>query len=177
MIKNKRDFIEYIKEDSIVNKISSGPRKYFSVIFKFLYCLRKVEYYQNTNNNGIAFFFWDYMLRHYSVKTGITISPNCFGKGLYIPHYGCIIVNSSARFGDYCIVQCGVNVSEGVKGGNRIYIGAGAKILIDVSLADDIIIGANAVVTKSFLEPNIVLAGLPAGKISNKGMSSNRNKI
>ena len=38
-----------------------------------------------------------------------------------------------------------------------IYLGAGAKLLIGVHLADNIIVGANAVVTKSFEENNIVI--------------------
>lgn len=32
--------------------------------------------------------------------------------------------------------------------GNRVYIGAGAKILGPLSIGDDAIVGANAVVTK-----------------------------
>lgn len=58
-----------------------------------------------------------------------------------------------------------------------IYLGAGSKLLIGVNLADNIIVGANAVVTKSFNEPNIVLAGIPARKISEKGMKSGRTKV
>ena len=58
-----------------------------------------------------------------------------------------------------------------------IYLGAGAKLLIGVHLADNIIVGANAVVTKSFEENNIVIAGIPAKKISNKGTKSGRLKI
>lgn len=56
-----------------------------------------------------------------SEKLGITIGPNCFGKGLYIPHYGSIVVNGTAKFGDNCIIQNGVNVSEGVVCGG-VYI-------------------------------------------------------
>ncbi len=41
--------------------------------------------------------------------------------------------------------------------------------LIGVHLADHIIVGANAVVTHDFTEKNIVLAGVPAKKISNRG--------
>lgn len=58
-----------------------------------------------------------------------------------------------------------------------IYLGADSKLLIGVNLADNIIVGANAVVTKSFNEPNIVLAGIPARKISDKGMNSGRIKV
>ena len=61
--------------------------------------------------------------------------------------------------------------------GGGIYLGAGSKLLIGVNLADNIIVGANVVVTKSFNEPNIVLAGIPARKISEKGMNSGRKKV
>lgn len=87
------------------------------------------------------------------------------------------MVNGTAKFGDNCIIQNGVNVSEGVVCGGNIYLGAGAKLLIGVHLADNIIVGANAVVTKSFEENNIVIAGIPAKKISNKGTKSGRLKI
>lgn len=122
-------------------------------------------------------FIYSRRLQSLSERLGITIGPNCFGKGLYIPHYGSIVVNGTARFGDNCIVQNGVNVSESVVCGEGIYLGAGSKIMIGVHLADDIIVGANAVVTKSFNEPNIVLAGIPAKKISDKGMKSGRIKV
>lgn len=52
--------------------------------------------------------------------------------------------------------------------GNNIYIGAGAKIIGNIYLADDCVIGANAVVTKSVLEPGSVLVGVPAKVIGKK---------
>jgi serine O-acetyltransferase len=50
-----------------------------------------------------------------------------------------------------------------------VYIAPGAKIYGAIEIADNIAIGANAVVNKSFLEPNITIAGVPARKISDKG--------
>lgn len=126
---------------------------------------------------GVIKAFASYKLRRISLKTGITISPNTFGKGLYLPHYGCVVINGKARFGDYCIVQCGVNVSEDVQCGDYIYLGAGAKLLIGVQLQSGTIVGANAVVNKSFDEENVVLAGIPAKIVSNRGMLSGRKKI
>lgn len=131
----------------------------------------------NTNSSKFLIFLYRRRLLALSERLGITIGPNCFGKGLYIPHYGSIVVNGTAKFGDNCIIQNGVNVSEGVVCGGGIYLGAGAKLLIGVHLADNIIVGANAVVTKSFEENNIVIAGIPAKKISNKGTKSGRLKI
>ena len=49
-----------------------------------------------------------------------------------------------------------------------MYIGVGVVIIGDVEIADNIVIGANAVVNKSFLEPGITIAGVPARKISDK---------
>ena len=44
----------------------------------------------------------------------------------------------------------------------------GAKVLGGITIADDIKIGANAVVTKSFNEPGITIVGIPAHKLERK---------
>lgn len=49
--------------------------------------------------------------------------------------------------------------------GNNVDIGFGAILIGKIKIADGIKIGANSVVTKSFLEPNITIAGVPAKKI------------
>ena len=46
--------------------------------------------------------------------------------------------------------------------GNNCWIGMNAIILPGVELADHVIVGAGAVVTKSFLTPYIIIAGNPA---------------
>lgn len=51
--------------------------------------------------------------------------------------------------------------------GNYVFIGMGTIILPGVTIADHIIIGAGSVVTKSFLEPGVVIAGNPAKIIGN----------
>lgn len=53
--------------------------------------------------------------------------------------------------------------------GDNVYIGPGAKIYGKIKISDNIVIGANAVVGRSFEEPNICIAGAPAHKISDKG--------
>ena len=117
------------------------------------------------------------MLYKLSLRTGFSIGLNSFGKGLYLPHHGCVVVNSLAKFGDYCVVQCGVNISEKVIGGNHCYLGAGAKLVIGAKIGNDVIVGANAVVTKVFSEDNVVLAGVPARVVSDKGFASQRKAI
>lgn len=173
MIKNKKDYVDFLRADKKANKF--GKLCFLSPIYRYLRLLRMAEYYYNCNKllKPLVYF----LFKHESIKNGITIGLNCFGKGLYIPHYGCIVVNSNARFGADCVIQCGTNVSDKVVGGNHIYLGAGAKILTGVKIANDVIVGANAVVTKSIHEENTVWAGIPAKKISDKGFASNRDFI
>lgn len=178
MIGSRQDLRQYIQADLKANKKSS---KYSSLLYcrmrgeynlLFLLYLRRLEYVRNCQKGllqKINGFIVGRRLRHWSAFTGISIQPNSFGRGLYLPHWGSIVVNGTARFGDDCVVQNGVNVSDHVRGGNHLYLGAGAKILSDVELADDIIVGANAVVNKSVSTPNVVVAGVPASIVSEKG--------
>lgn len=52
--------------------------------------------------------------------------------------------------------------------GNNVYIAPGAKIFRDIIIGDNTIIGANAVVNKSFPEGNITIGEIPSRIISQK---------
>jgi serine O-acetyltransferase len=179
MIHDKKDLRDYLSADKKANMISGYISERLSPTWRYIKCLRHSEYYQNRPKNLYTEMMrklYRYKLMKLSVKTGITIPINTFGKGLYLPHYGSIVVNASARFGDYCVVQNGINISEHAGGGNHIYIGAGAKIMAGVKIADYVIVGANAVVTRSIDRQNVVVAGVPAKIISDKGFK-NRTKV
>ena len=51
--------------------------------------------------------------------------------------------------------------------GDSLDLGIGAKIIGNVTLGNNVRVGANAVVTKSFVEDDIVLVGCPAHKMNN----------
>ena len=53
--------------------------------------------------------------------------------------------------------------------GNRVWVGSGAKIIGPIKIADDVVIGANAVVCKDITEPNTTWVGAPAKKVSDTG--------
>ena len=97
-----------------------------------------------------------------------------FSGGLRINHYGLIVVNSEAKIGEWCDIHQGVNIGQNIeKGsvpilGNNIWIGPGAKIFGKIMIGDNTMIGANAVVSKSFEEGNCRIAGNPAKVISNE---------
>lgn len=94
-----------------------------------------------------------------------------FSGGLRINHYGLIIVNGNAKVGDWCDIHQGAHIGQNVAGevptlGDNIYIGPGAKIFGKVVLGNNMMIGANSVVTKSFENGHCKIAGVPAKIIS-----------
>lgn len=186
MISNYQEFRFYIHADMAVNCAPVG-RQWKSLIkcwlnadcnLLYLHILRRTEFVLNCLTGwkkDFLLFLLKRRLHKLSVMTGIYIPPNTFGKGLFIPHWGAIVVNDNARFGENCVIQNCVNVSEGVVGGNHIYLGAGSKVMMGVHIADDVIVGANAVVTKSIETPNVVVAGVPARMISEKGFRDRKS--
>jgi serine O-acetyltransferase len=99
---------------------------------------------------------------------GFTIPPNTIGPDLKLPHYGTIVIHNNARIGSNARINVDVVIGENNGPdnvpiiGNNVVIEAGAKIYGKILIADDIHIGANSVVNKSFIEPNCVIAGIPA---------------
>jgi serine O-acetyltransferase len=180
MIKSKQDYRYYLEADRIaLGKKRKKPMLFFDEVWVFQRLLRKVEYYKNCKNSSFYRPYYYYLyLKFYllSLFLGFHIKPNVFGPGLSISHPGTIVVNGSARVGANCRIHVCTVIgtkagSEDVtpKIGNNVYIGPGAKIFGDIVIADGIAIGANSVVTRSFTEPNIGIAGVPARKINDKG--------
>lgn len=86
------------------------------------------------------------------------------------------MVNDNVRVGAFCDIHQGVNIGQ--QGdladdvptiGDNVWIGPGAKLFGRIHIADECVIGANAVVNKDFLERGTTIAGIPAKKISDKG--------
>jgi serine O-acetyltransferase len=106
--------------------------------------------------------------RFTEITTGISIPAQAkIGKGLRIHHFGGVIIHSAAVIGECCTVYHGVTLGDrggwgGVpRVGNRVLIGAGAKLIGEIVIGDDCIIGANAVVHISVPAEHIAV-GVPA---------------
>jgi serine O-acetyltransferase len=99
--------------------------------------------------------------------TGIEIHPGAkIGKRLVIDHgVGCVI-GETAEIGDDCIIFHGVTLGglkfDPVKRhptvGNKVLIGAGAKVLGPIKIGDGARIGANAVVMKEVSAGGTIVA-------------------
>lgn len=101
---------------------------------------------------------------------GILIGAKAkIGRRLIIEHFGSIIIHGSCEIGDDCIIRQGVTIGnrqldrplDAPKLGSRVNVGAGAKILGNVVVGDDVDIGANAVVINDVPSFHIAV-GVPA---------------
>ena len=71
----------------------------------------------------------------------------------------------------------GTNISDGVVGGDQVYIAAGAKIVRNISIADHVIIATNAAVVKDINEAGIMVCGVSAKKISGNSFYRSDDKV
>lgn len=101
---------------------------------------------------------------------GITIGSTArIGRRLSIEHHGGIVIHGAATLGDDVLIRHGVTVGNAGAAdpfgaphiGNRVEIGAGAKILGRITIGDDARVGANAVVIKD-VPAGAVVGGVPA---------------
>jgi serine O-acetyltransferase len=129
--------------------------------------------------------FWSALARPFTalaqklaeVVTGISIPWQCeIGDGLYIGHYGSIILAPEARIGHNCSlaqnVTIGMAPSNEGRGaptvGNRVFIGAHSVLVGRITIGDDAVICAGAVVNKS-VPARAVVMGNPARVVSYDG--------
>jgi serine O-acetyltransferase len=106
--------------------------------------------------------------RFIEMTTGISIPAEAtIGKGLRIHHFGGIILHSGVILGEHCTIYHGVTLGDrGGHGGaprvgHRVLIGAGAKLIGEIKVGDDCVIGANAVVHTSVPAQHLAV-GVPA---------------
>ncbi|RKT44269.1 serine O-acetyltransferase [Thiocapsa rosea] len=115
------------------------------------------------------------------IMTGIDLPCEVqLGRRFLIEHFGGIIISGDAVFGDDCVVRNGVTVGlrhRGVRGapviGDRVDIGAGAKVLGPIRIGKDVAIGANAVVIQD-VPDGCLAVGVPARIISRGDATSIR---
>lgn len=179
-LENFEEFKYYVKSDlyryMTSSNIRSFLRAYFIPGFKYTFWLRVCQWCKSTNKT-LLFFIARILLRHYSFKYGIIIPyQTSVGRGLYIGHFSCIVINESAIIGKNVNISQGVTIGEKNGGssagspiiGDAVYIAAGAKIVGKCFIGNRVLIGANSVVTKD-IEDNSVVVGIPARIISDKG--------
>ena len=103
--------------------------------------------------------------------TGVEIHPGAqIGRRFFIDHGMGVVIGATAVVGDDVMLYHGVtlggrSLARGTKRhptvGDRVTIGAGARVLGDIEIGDDVQIGANSVVVKP-VPAGAVATGIPA---------------
>ena len=109
--------------------------------------------------------------------TGIEIHPGAqIGQGLFIDHGTGVVIGETAIVGNNVTLFQGVTLGGTGKEtgkrhptlGNNIVVGAGAKVLGNITIGDNSYIGSNAVVVKS-VPANSTVVGVPGHLVKQEG--------
>lgn len=149
--------------------INVAPGIQFSVVF------RSCQYFRKRNR--LLFYFFYLWLRRIKYKFGYDISYRTkIGKGLYIGHFGGIVIHGDAEIGEFCNLSQGMTIGILIRGnaagvptiGDRVFMGPGSAILGGIKIGDDVLIGTNSVVTFDCPNKSVIAAGRST-IISDKG--------
>lgn len=171
---NKRKYVELIKADEKFNVSFRGDgfnsmrdcKKVYPHETKAIILYRK--YQANIGN------FWGVLygrkLNRFCLKTGIDFAwnPN-IGRGLLIGHWGRIVMNGDAKFGDEIMLTHNVTIGRDIRGkragvptfGNKICIRTNSTVVGNITIGDDVLIAPNTFVNFDVPSHSVVI-GNPA---------------
>lgn len=139
----------------------------FVRMWKYIRTLRIAEYHLNSNHK-IRFAVYHRRKHYLGNKLGFEIPENCVGKGLTIYHISPIIINDKVRIGNDFKVSGNFCAGHAKAGGgapvigDNVNAGWGSCVIGDVTVADDVILGAGCVVVDSIEHKGACVAGVPA---------------
>jgi serine O-acetyltransferase len=147
--------------------------------FRFTCYLRWVAHFAPRKRGlGILGYLYSRELyNHYRFKYGFDISPTCnIGPGLYIGHFGGVVISPFAVLGSNINIAQGVTIgaeSRGVRKGapvleDRVWIGANAILVGHITIGHDALIAPGAYVNFDVPPMSIVL-GNPGKIVSQSG--------
>lgn len=155
--------------------------------FRFTYYLRKVTHYARTKR-GLGFFGYIYnriLLHHYRMRYGFDISPAAMiGPGLYIGHFGGVVISPYAVLGQNINIAQGVTIgstSTGPRIGapsieDRVWIGANAVLVGKITIGREALIGPGAYVFFDVPSGAVVL-GNPGIVVARTGSAGYVNNV
>ncbi|AUC61876.1 serine O-acetyltransferase CysE [Cyanobacterium sp. HL-69] len=113
--------------------------------------------------------------------TGIEIHPGAqLGNGVFIDHGMGVVIGETAILGDYCLIYQGVTLGGTGKDtgkrhptlGENVVVGAGAKVLGNLSIGNNVRIGAGSVVLRD-VPSECTVVGIPGRIVYRSGAKVN----
>ncbi len=116
--------------------------------YRYSFLMRLAGYFKSRHDflSVLPYVIIRFLLRRCEYKFGISIPYNTdIGHGLYIGHYGGIIINCKVIIGKNCNLNHEVTIGESFGGknpgtpviGDNVYIGPGAKIIGGISIGNN----------------------------------------
>ena len=114
--------------------------------------------------------YYQWILHCLGLKTGIDFENNMtIGKGFIIGHWGRIMLNGKATYGDEFFVTHNVTVGRDIRGkrkgvptfGNRVVIRSNSTVVGNIHVGNDVLIAPNTFVNFDVPDHSIVI-GNPA---------------
>lgn len=154
-----------------------GRKGFFSALsnpcFRMIYWMRLASHYQKIHPIG---FVARLLHKLTQVRLGIQI-PHItqIGGGLFIGHFGGIVISNEAVIGENCNIAQGVTIGRINKGprkgapkiGNRVWIGPNAVLAGNITIGDNVLIAPLSFVNID-IPANCMVIGNPAKIIEGK---------
>ena len=114
--------------------------------------------------------YYEHKLKRLEYKTGINFENNIsIGKGFIIGHWGTIVLNGKAHFGNEFFVTHNVTVGRDIRGkrkgvpsfGNRVVIRTNSTVVGNIKIGNDVLIAPNTFVNFDVPDHSVVI-GNPA---------------
>lgn len=171
-------FLEPLLSDfRIIFERDPAARNWLEVLFCYpgfhALCLHRLAHWLHHHK----VFFIPRLISHFGrFLTGIEIHPGAeIGKGVFIDHGMGVVIGETAIVGDYSLIYQGVTLGgTGKETGKRhptlgknVVVGAGAKVLGNISIGDRVRIGAGSVVLRN-VPSDCTVVGIPGRNISRK---------
>jgi serine O-acetyltransferase len=144
--------------------------------FRYSLYLRQCRFHLQRRSRP-AFRFFAFLLKRYKYAYGFDIPAECdIGPGLYICHFGGVIVNPAARLGANININHGVTIGQTNRGsrkgvpsvGNRVWFGAYSIVVGRIRVGDNVLIAPGAYVNFD-VPDNAVVMGNPGRIVSSAG--------
>ncbi|MEO9891000.1 serine acetyltransferase [Aurantibacter sp.] len=130
--------------------------------FKYTYYLRMSSASKRISFKGAYYRFILKKLRYkYSIQIPIKTD---IGEGLFIGHFGMIVINERAKIGKNCNIAHSVTIGQTNRGkrkgcptiGNKVWIGTGSVIVGNISIGSNVLIAPNTYINSNIPDNSIV---------------------
>jgi serine O-acetyltransferase len=135
--------------------------------FWYMFIIRKLS---TKHKYSPFWFFYTFLRWIYGYRYGFQIpATTSIGKGLYIGHFGTVVISRNSIIGENCNVAPGVIIGQTNRGkskgsptlGDKVWVGAGAVLVGNIKIGSNVLIAPNSYVNHD-VPSNSLVIGNPA---------------